>query len=515
MAIIKKNKKQLIIETQTRPIKKVLVANRGEIACRIFSTLAEMNIETVAIYTETDKNSLHVQQANYAFALQQANTPLQSYLNIDDIITIALNANVDAIHPGFGLLSENTKFAKACEEAGIIFIGPSAQIIEKMGDKITAKQLAKQANVPIVSGFMQSEHLESDDAKWLQEAEKIGYPLLVKATAGGGGKGMRIVQADDALPAAIAAAQREAQAAFSDGRVFLEKYIENPRHIEVQILADTQGTVLHLFERDCSTQRRHQKVIEEAPAPHLPEDIRQAIFVSAVSLAKNVEYTNAGTVEFIYDVDNQQYYFLEMNTRLQVEHPVTEFITGFDIVRKQIEIAECHPIGKFQTEIQVNGHALECRIYAEDPERQFLPSTGVLHCFDYPNWPGIRVDTGVIEGDTISIDFDPMLAKVSCYAASREQARLKMLAFLKHFKVLGVITNIQYLCQLLDSADFINGNVSTKLIENTPCQKQNEVIPETLLCMFSKSTFVTTDSKIISEGVTEFSPWTNLPVGTL
>lgn len=517
MAIIKSKKK--LIQQEVKPIKKVLVANRGEIACRIIRTLTEMGIESVAIYATPDAQSLHVQMANFAIPLPEATTPLQSYLSIENIIAIAKENNVDAIHPGFGLLSENANFAQACQDADIIFIGPSPDVILQMGDKITAKQLAKKSNVPIVPGFMPESDLAFDNPLWVSEAEKITYPVLVKAAAGGGGKGMRVVQSSKELPEAVAAAQREAKSAFLDSRVFLEKYIENPRHIEVQILADNAGPsghVLHLFERDCSTQRRHQKVIEEAPAPTLPGDIRHAILFSAISLAKTVNYTNAGTVEFIYDVDAEKYYFLEMNTRLQVEHPITESITGLDIVQKQIEIAEGKALTLTQKDITARGHSIECRIYAEDPQRQFMPSIGTLHCFQHPQWPGVRVDTGVTQGDTVSIDFDPMLAKVSCVAENRAQARLKMLAFLKQFIVLGVTTNIQYLCQLLDCPDFISETVSTKLIEKNPPlisesysenSAENAELLEQLFSIAASSPSSASKSSDNTGEACEYSPW--------
>ena len=441
-------------------IHKILIANRGEIAIRIMRACKELGIQTVAVYSDADKHALHVRHADEAIHIGAA-SPKESYLNADVLIRAALDSKADAIHPGYGFLSENASFAAAVESAGLIFIGPSADSIRAMGDKAESKIKMKNAGVPTVPGVEGIGDLEEFE----KAAAQIGYPVLVKASAGGGGKGMRIVWEAKDLPEEIQAAKREALHAFGDDRLLIEKYIANAHHVEVQVFGDMHGNVVHLFERECSVQRRHQKIIEETPSPLLTPELREKMGEAAVRAAKAVGYYNAGTVEFIFDPDLSSFFFLEMNTRLQVEHPVTELVTGLDLVHLQIRIANGEPLPFQQSDLTQRGHAIECRIYAEDPASGFLPSTGKLLQFIEPRGPGIRVDSGYTMGSDVTHFYDPLLAKLIVYGESRDLAVQRMQAALKDFVVHGVVTNIDFLQSVLSHPDFKNGQVTTQWVE--------------------------------------------------
>ncbi|MBT8485501.1 MAG: acetyl-CoA carboxylase biotin carboxylase subunit [Phycisphaerales bacterium] len=440
---------------------KVLIANRGEIAVRIIRTLREMGVASVAVYSDPDRTALHVQVADEAYPLP-GTTAAETYLQAATLIEIARSCGADAIHPGYGFLSENADFARACVAAGITFVGPPPDAIAAMGDKIIAKRLMEEAGVPVVPGWVGA--ADAKAATVATEASKIGYPVLVKAAAGGGGKGMRVVEDASALAEACAAARREAGAAFGDDRIFLEKYLPHARHVEFQVLADTHGAVTHLAERECSIQRRHQKIVEEAPAPGLAPAVRARMAEAAVRAAAAIGYANAGTVEFML-ADDGAFYFLEVNTRLQVEHPVTELILGRDLVRDQIEIAAGAALPVRGDETPIRGHAIECRVYAEDPARNFLPSTGRIHYMETPDGPGVRVDSGVATGSEVSVHYDPMLAKLIAWAPDRGQAITRMRAALARFVVLGVITNIEFLQDLLGHPAFVAGDLHTRFLE--------------------------------------------------
>ncbi len=441
-------------------LNKILIANRGEIAIRIMRACRELGIKTVAVYSEADKNAQHVQFADEAVLLGGA-APKESYLNVDALLRAARDSQADAIHPGYGFLSENASFAAAVESANLTFIGPSADSIRAMGDKAESKILMKKAGVPTVPGF---EGLESYD-EFKKAANEIGYPVLVKAAAGGGGKGMRVVNAESELKEAIELARREALNAFGDERLLIEKYLAEAHHIEIQVFGDKHGNLVHLFERECSVQRRHQKIIEESPSPLLTPELRARMGEAAVNAAQAVNYYNAGTVEFIFDPKTQQYYFLEMNTRLQVEHPVTELVTGLDLVHWQIRIAAGEKFPFTQSDLHQHGHAIECRVYAEDPATGFLPSTGKLLQFIQPQGPGIRVDSGFATGDEVTHFYDPLLAKLVVYAGNREDAIKRMKSALNDFIVHGVVTNIDYMHAVLETDDFKQGKVSTRWVE--------------------------------------------------
>ncbi|TVR28300.1 MAG: acetyl-CoA carboxylase biotin carboxylase subunit [Balneolaceae bacterium] len=442
-------------------IKKVLVANRGEIALRIIRTCREKNIKTVAVYSRPDSVSPHVLAADESVFIGEAASS-DSYLVTKKIIDAAKETNADAIHPGYGFLSENSSFAKECVDNGIIFIGPNPHAIEVMGDKTKARELMANANVPFPPGT-ESAMNDIDEAK--KVALKIGYPVLIKAAAGGGGKGMRIVDNAADFVKSVKAAKSEAKNAFGDDRVYVEKYLEEPRHIEFQILADTHGNVVHLYERECSIQRRHQKVIEEAPSSVLTEELRAAMGKDAVEAAKACNYVGAGTIEFLLD-KHMNYFFLEMNTRLQVEHPVTELITGLDLVSLQIDIAEGKQLPFTQDDIKFKGHAIECRIYAEDPQNNFLPSTGKLQKHRIPAGPGIRVDAGVEEGQEITINYDPMISKLCTYAPDRMGAIDKMLRALSEYEISGVRTTIPFCDFALNHNAFRSGKYDTHFIKD-------------------------------------------------
>ncbi|HER45733.1 MAG TPA: acetyl-CoA carboxylase biotin carboxylase subunit [Thermoplasmatales archaeon] len=440
---------------------KVMIANRGEIAVRIIKACQEMRIKTVAVYSEADRSSPHVELADEAVNLGDP-TPSESYLNIAKIIKNATRVKAEAIHPGYGFLAENPDFAKACADTGITFIGPTPEVIRLMGDKIEAKKTIAQANVPVIPGY---HGIKQDLSTLLKEGKKIGFPLLVKATAGGGGKGMRIVHEESELEQSIESAKREAKSAFGNDSVFLEQYIDKPRHIEFQILADEHGHVIHLFERECSIQRRHQKIIEETPSPALTPALRETMGKAAVAAAKTVGYTNAGTIEFMVDAKHN-FYFMEMNTRLQVEHPITEATTGIDLVKWQLRIASGMQLTLKQTDIIQRGHALECRIYAEDPSNGFLPSIGTLEKVEIPIGPNIRNDTGVETHFPVSPYYDPMLAKLTVSSENRQESINKMIWALSHYVVLGVTTNIPFLKKVLEHPEFKAGNITTHFIND-------------------------------------------------
>lgn len=451
---------------------KILIANRGEIACRVAATARRMGIKTVAVYSEADANAKHVAVCDEAVLIGPA-AAKESYLRGDKIIAVAKATGAQAIHPGYGFLSENAEFADACAEAGLVFIGPPASAMRAMGSKSAAKQLMEKANVPLVPGY----HGEQQDADFLHaQADKIGYPVLLKASAGGGGKGMRVIENSAQFKDALASCKREAISSFGDDKVLAEKYLQRPRHIEIQVFADTLGNCIYLFERDCSVQRRHQKVLEEAPAPNMPAERRAAMGEAAVAAAKAVGYVGAGTVEFIANQDGS-FYFMEMNTRLQVEHPVTEMITGTDLVEWQIRVAAGEPLPKKQTELAINGHAIEARIYAENPEKGFLPSIGTLRHMDTPGAvtfelggspdlpAGVRIDSGVRAGDAISPFYDPMIAKLIVWGADRKQALARMSQALSQYQIVGLSTNIAFLKRLVEGQAFSTADLDTGLIE--------------------------------------------------
>lgn len=441
---------------------KILIANRGEIAVRIIRACKELGVSTVAVYSDADRRSLHVALADEAYHIG-GSAPTESYLAIDKILDAAKKSGAEAIHPGFGFLSENEEFAKKCEKAKIVFIGPSAKAIRLMGDKITARKIAQDAKVPLVPG---SEGAVSD-VEASVVADKIGYPVMIKASAGGGGKGMRLVREKEEFDSALRMARSEAGSAFGDDSVFVERFIEQPRHIEIQIIADGHGNVLHLFERECSIQRRHQKVIEEAPSSAISAKTRKKMGDVAVRIAKAVDYKGAGTVEFIMD-QKQNFYFLEMNTRVQVEHPVTEMITGLDIVKWMIRIADGEKLPFKQSQIEMKGHAVECRVYAEDPETNFMPSPGVIDYLRVPSGPGIRDDSSIYSGCEITPHYDPMLSKLVVWADTREAAIDKMASALREYIVIGVKTNIGFLLRVMGEEEFKEGKIDTGYIERHP-----------------------------------------------
>ena len=454
----------------SKKIHKILVANRGEIAVRIISTLKKLSIGSVAIYADNDIDSMHCRIADEARPLGGGSLK-ETYLNIQKIIDVALDAGVDAIHPGYGFLSEDADFAEACKANNLIFIGPDAESMRLMGDKIRARQFAIDNDIPVVWGLVGSvEEIEA-------QAAALPYPVLIKASAGGGGKGMHIVNDASQLRLSLEQASREAERYFGNGQIFIEQYIRNPRHIEVQILADHHGNVIHLYERECSVQRRYQKIIEESPSPSLSEERRQAICNTAVDICKKMNYNNAGTVEFIVD-ENQNFYFLEMNTRIQVEHPVTEQRTGIDIVEEQIRIARGKVMGYTQDSIVANGHAIECRIYAEDPENNFMPAPARLTLYHEPKMRGVRIDSCIDGPTTISDSYDPMISKLICHGKTRESAIAITRNALKEYIVQTHRTNIPYLQSIIDNEDFINNKIDTSY-----CEKHQKDLIESMHAM--------------------------------
>jgi 3-methylcrotonyl-CoA carboxylase alpha subunit len=493
-------------------MKRILIANRGEIAVRIIKACREMGISPVAVYSEADRSAMHATMADAACPIGPS-AASESYLRIDNILDAARATGADAIHPGYGFLSENAAFAKACADGGIVFIGPTAEVMNSLGDKIHAKQRMVAAGVPVVPGYYEN---DQSDSRLTAEARNIGAPLLIKAASGGGGRGMRRVDyLSDFLPA-LDEARREADAAFGDPRVLLEKYIDHPRHIEVQIFGDSQGNVIHLFERECSIQRRHQKIIEESPSPVLTKELRDRITNAAVIAGKAARYINAGTVEFLFEErpdGNHQFYFLEVNTRLQVEHPVTELLTGIDLVKLQIRIAAGEPLPNAQCPTPNAGHAMEVRIYAEDPGMGFLPSVGKLAQWIEPKGPWIRVDSGFQKGDEVSSYYDPMLAKLIVRGENREDALARMEQALLEFQVLGVRTNISYLLAIIRHPEFKAGSTHTAFLDQYfKNWKPEGSVPEAILLALAaeasaRPPTVTSD---VRNGSRAFDPWTSI-----
>jgi acetyl-CoA carboxylase biotin carboxylase subunit len=445
-------------------IRRLLIANRGEIALRIIRACRELGIETVAVYSDPDAAAPHVRAADIAVRLGPA-PPAESYLNIAAIVDAAKRSGADAVHPGYGFLSERAPFARACADAGLLFVGPPPAAIEAMGSKIGARQLMERAGLPVVPGRTPA---DQSDVGLAAAAREVGFPVLIKASAGGGGKGMRVARDASTLAEAVPAARREASAAFGDGTLYVERLVDRPRHVEIQIFADSHGHALHLFERDCSVQRRHQKVVEESPSPALTPDLRARMGEAAVAAARACNYVNAGTVEFLLDGrgDGARFYFLEMNTRLQVEHPVTECVTGMDLVRAQLQVTAGGELPWRQSDLAQRGHAIECRVYAEDPAGGFLPQAGRLLLYREPSGPGIRLDSGVEEGAEVPVQYDPMLAKLVASAESRTAAIARAVAALRAFPVLGVRTNIPFLIAVLQHPAFTGGDVDTGFIDH-------------------------------------------------
>ncbi|MCI5045904.1 MAG: acetyl-CoA carboxylase biotin carboxylase subunit [Aquisalinus sp.] len=447
------------MSTHKTPFESILIANRGEIACRIIRTAKRLGLRTIAVYSEADATSPHVKLADQGFCLGPAPVG-ESYLDMDRILDAAAETKAEAIHPGYGFLSENASFAKACEKAGIVFIGPPPEAIELMGDKAKAKRRMIEAGVPCVPGY-QGE--EQSDERLIQEAASIGFPLMVKAAAGGGGRGMRLVEKEADLPSAIKTARSEAENAFGSGELILEKAIIQPRHVEIQVFADKFGNTIHLGERDCSVQRRHQKVLEEAPCPVMTQDLRDAMGMAAVNAAKDIAYVGAGTVEFLLDSDGS-FYFLEMNTRLQVEHPVTEMVTGLDLVALQVRVAQGDELSIHQDDVALSGHAIEARLYAEDTSQDFLPATGPVDLWQPASGEGIRVDAGIETGNDISPYYDPMIAKIIAYGDDREEARRRLVQALERTAMFGATTNKAFLIDALEKPAFKQGTATTAFI---------------------------------------------------
>jgi len=489
---------------------RILIANRGEIALRVARTCRRLGIRTVAVYSDADAGALHVAACDDAQRIGPA-PARESYLDAARIVEVALATGAQAVHPGYGFLSENADFAEACARAGLVFIGPPAEAIRAMGSKSAAKRLMEEAGVPLVPGY----HGEDQSAELLrEEAERIGYPVLIKASAGGGGKGMKVVETRDAFDAALASAQREAASAFGDARVLIEKYLLRPRHIEMQVFADTHGNAVHLFERDCSVQRRHQKVLEEAPAPGMSAARRRQMGSAAVAAARAVGYTNAGTVEFIAD-ERGEFYFMEMNTRLQVEHPVTEMITGLDLVEWQLRVAAGEPLPLAQEQLSINGHAIEARVYAEEPARDFLPAAGTIRRLRQPKASAhVRVDTGVGEGDDIGVHYDPMIAKLIVWDVDRPAALRRMRAALGDYQIVGPSTNVQFLLALVSHRAFAEAHREPGLLDTGLITRyRKELLPETqpasdaILALAVLSELTRIDAEARQEALASGDPW--------
>lgn len=444
----------------TGMIRKILIANRGEIAVRIIRACREMGIASVAVYSEADRESLHTQLADEAICIGPA-ASADSYLSMERVLSAAITSGADAIHPGFGFLSENSKFAALCEQCGLVFIGPKAEVIQKMGHKSQARNTMIQAGVPVIPGTTDPVYHAKDG---LEEAGKIGYPVMIKAALGGGGKGMRVSNSPEEFEHCFRTAQKEAQMAFGDGTMYLEHFVRHPRHIEFQILADTFGNVIHLGERDCSVQRNHQKLIEESPCAAISPKLRKAMGKAAVKAAKAVGYTNAGTVEFLLERSGK-FYFMEMNTRIQVEHPVTEWVTGLDLIKEQIRIASGLPLRIKQEDVRLTGHAIECRINAEDPKKNFRPSPGEITELHFPGGKGIRIDSAIYSGYTVPAFYDSMLAKLIVHADTREEAIAKMRSALGEVIIDGIETNLNYQYEILGHPDYCSGEIDIEFIE--------------------------------------------------
>ena len=461
--------------------KKVLIANRGEIAVRLIRACKEMGIATVAVYSEVDRGALHVLRADEAYPIGPA-AAAESYLRIDKLMEVAKRSGADALHPGYGFLAENPQLARACRENGIVFVGPTAEAMELMGSKIEARRTAEEAGAPLAPGTR--EPLGSAEEAG-SIAAKIGYPVILKAVAGGGGKGMRLVREPGGMAGALRDAQSEAQNAFGNPAVYLEKFLDRPRHIEIQILGDHHGNLIHLGERECSLQRRHQKVVEEAPSPIMTPALREAMGQAAVKIARAGDYTNAGTVEFLVTPSESNplgydFYFMEMNTRLQVEHPVTEWITGLDLVKEQLRVAAGERLRLRQEDVRFLGHSVEVRLYAEDPANNFLPSPGRITRLDRPFGPGVRLDGGVYEGWTVPIDYDPLLAKLVCWGSDRAEAIARLTRALEEYSVGGIQTNLPFFRRLVRQEDFLQGNLDTGLIERLLAEPAEQPLPPLL-----------------------------------
>lgn len=491
------------ISNHTSQISKILVANRGEIALRIMRSAKEMGIKTVAVFSEADRNALHVRYADEAICIGPAPSN-QSYLVIEKIIEACKTTGAEAIHPGYGFLSENAGFARAVKEAGLILIGPTPEAMETMGNKLSAKAAALKYNIPMVPG---TEEAITDINEAKLRAVEVGFPILIKAAAGGGGKGMRIVEKVEDFEEQMHLAVSEATSAFGDGAVFIERYVTSPRHIEIQVLGDTHGNIVHLFERECSVQRRHQKVVEEAPSSVLTEEIRQEMGRCAVDVARSVNYVGAGTVEFILD-ENLDFFFLEMNTRLQVEHPVTEMITGLDLVKEQIKIARGEALSYQQEDLKINGHAVELRVYAEDPLNNFLPDIGTLQTYTTPKGNGVRVDDGFEEGMEIPIYYDPMIAKLITYGANREEAINRMIRAIDEYDITGIQTTLSFGKFVMQHEAFTSGNFDTHFVgkyfnaDSLKNDNENEAMLAALsvvLLLQKEKNVVTTNAQVVAE----------------
>jgi acetyl-CoA carboxylase biotin carboxylase subunit len=491
-------------------IRRLLIANRGEIAVRIIRACREARIESVAVYSDVDARAVHVREADRAVRIGPA-PPAESYLSIAALIEAARSSGADAVHPGYGFLSERPAFAQACEDAGLVFVGPPAAVIERMGSKIAARALMEAAGVPVVPG---STPADQTDAGVLAAARTIGYPVLVKASAGGGGKGMRVVRSDDEARELVPAARRESASAFGDGTLYVERVIDRPRHVEVQVFADAHSHAVHLFERECSIQRRHQKIVEESPSPALTPALRARMGEAAVAAARASEYRNAGTIEFLLEGsgDAARFYFLEMNTRLQVEHPITEAITGVDLVRAQLAVAGGEPLPWTQASLSTRGHAMECRIYAEDPEQGFLPQAGPLVLYREPCGPGIRIDSGVEEGGTVTVNYDPLLAKLIASGETREACLARLRAALRAFPILGIRTNIPFLIRLIDLPDFAAGHLHTGFIGEHEAALAGCSQPDAHVLVAAALAHATGRSAVTSETATAPDPWSE-PTG--
>lgn len=492
-----------------RPIRKIVVANRGEIAVRVIRTCRELGIATVAVFSDVDRTSPHVQLADEAYRIGPAPSA-ESYLLGERILDVAGRTGADAVHPGYGFLSENAVFAEACSGAGIQFIGPPARAIRTMGDKTAARSLMRDAGVPLVPGTEGAVESTSDAAR---AAESVGYPVLIKAAAGGGGKGMRIVRTEDELERSLDAARREAGSAFGDDRVFIEKYIDEPRHIEIQILADNHGNCVHLFERECSIQRRHQKVIEEAPSSVLTPDVRERMGAAAIEAARACGYVGAGTVEFLLD-SSLAFYFMEMNTRLQVEHPVTEWVTGLDLVAEQIRIASGEPLGYAQEDLSITGHAIEARVYAEDPASGFLPDPGTLLRHRIPSGLGIRVDAGVEEGGEVQIHYDPMISKLTAWGRDRNEAIRRLVRAIDEYEISGVTTTLPFCRFVLEHEAFRSGRFSTHFVDDhftadaiAPDGGDDDALAAAAVLIDAHARRRAHDSRNFASGGEGFSPW--------
>jgi len=488
-----------------KPFKKVLVANRGEIAIRVLRALKELSIPSVSVYSDADKYSPHIKFSDETYNIGEAEAS-KSYLNIEKIIEIAKIAEADAIHPGYGFLAENYQFSEACAKNNICFIGPSSVSIKLLGNKIESRKIMEKAQIPLIPGI--SSKLDADTLS--KEARKIGLPILVKAASGGGGKGMRVVHKEDQLKDSIEAAQREAKSAFGDETIFIEKYLEEPRHIEFQIFGDSHGNIVHCFERECSIQRRHQKIIEETPSTALDDELRKRMGETAIKVAKVMNYVNAGTVEFLLD-KNRNFYFLEVNTRIQVEHPVTELTLGIDLVKEQINVAQGNRLSFNQKDLTQKGHSIECRIYAEDPENNFLPAPGEILFLKEPQGPWIRVDSGIESGQIVPVYYDPILSKLIVYAPDRAGAIERMISALSNYIVLGIKTPIPFLKAVLGNKDFKSGKTYTSFIDKNMkdfkiSERYKELLSNSLITL---SVFKSEKKGYISNEVNmnQFNPW--------